>query len=137
MLAEGTVPYSMAMPFEAAIEAVGDSLRKRGLQVAGELDVAGHLEKSLGIVLDPCRVLFVLPASDGRSARTIDPWAAVFLPLHVVISGSRAQSEIRIPNSVQTKANGAPPTTYAPVLELQRGVLEALESVARRSSVLR
>jgi uncharacterized protein (DUF302 family) len=137
MLAEGSVPYSMAMPVEAAIEAVCNSLRKRGIRLAGQLDVSGRLEESLGIVLPPCRLLFVLPGPASSNTGTIHPSAAVFLPLHVVISGNRIQSEIRIANGIQAEANAAPPTTYAPVWELQREILEALESVAMRSSVLR
>ena len=127
----------MAAPFEAAIEIVCNSLRTRGMRLVGQLDVSGRLEQSLAISVPPCRLLFVLPGPNSLSTDTIHPWAAVFLPLHVVISGNEIESEVRIPNSIQADASAAPPATYSPVLELQRELFDALESVAVRSSVLR
>jgi hypothetical protein len=101
------------------------------MRLAGQLDVSGRLQQSLGIALAPCRLLFVLPGPTRLSAGTIHPWATVFLPLHVVISGIEGRSEIHIPNKVQSGRSMPPP-----VLEAQRQLFEAVEAVATRSSVL-
>jgi uncharacterized protein (DUF302 family) len=135
MLAGGSIRYSVPEPFEPAIESLCNSLRNRGMCLAGQLDVSERLQRSLGIVMAPCRLLFVLPGSAGLSAATVHPWAAVFLPLHVVIAANNSLSEIYIPNRIQAGPAG-PPAPYGPVLEAHGQLLEAVEAVAARSSVL-
>src|SRR5664279_2116490 len=89
----GSIKYSLREPFERAVESVCRSLESRGLRVAGQLDVSRRVERRLGIALPPCRIVFVLP---GRllSKESIHPWAAIFLPIHVVISGHGSHAEI-------------------------------------------
>jgi uncharacterized protein (DUF302 family) len=136
MLADGTVKYCLAEPFERSVQAICASLRNRGMRITGQLDVSRRLERSLGIVLAPCKIVFVLPDSTALSAGAIHPWAAVFLPLHVVISGDRCQSEIRIPNMAPTGRNVDASTPSGPVVEAQRQLVEAIAAVAVRPSIL-
>jgi hypothetical protein len=102
------------------------------MRLAAQLDISGPL----GFDLASWWPLFVLPRPPRLSVETVHPWAAVFLPLHVVISGFDRQSEIHIPTKVQSGRNVAPPVLYAPVLEAQPQLFEAVEAVATRSSVL-
>jgi uncharacterized protein (DUF302 family) len=136
MLADGTIKYSSQEPFARSVQAICSSLRSHGMRVAGQLDVSRRLERSLYIILAPCRVVFVLPALTALSAETIHPWAAVFLPLHIVISGDDCRSEIRIPNTLRTGRNAGGSTPYGPIVEAQRQLIEAIEAVAVRPSVL-
>jgi uncharacterized protein (DUF302 family) len=136
MLAEGSLRYSLPQPLEQAIESICSSLRNQGMRVAGQLDVSHRIERSLGMILTPCRIVFVLPGSTTLTAEAIHPWAAVFLPLHIVISGNDCQSEIQIPNRVQMVRGAVPLTVYSPVVEVQRQTLKAIEAIAVRSSIL-
>jgi uncharacterized protein (DUF302 family) len=136
MLADGIVKYSSQEPFERAVQAICSSLRGHGIRVAGQLDVSRRLQRSLGIILAPCRVIFVMPAVPALSAETIHSWAAVFLPLHVVISGDDCQAEIRVPNTLQTGRNAGGSIPYGPIVEAQRQLIVAIEAVAVRASIL-
>ena len=64
------------------------------------------------------------------------PWAAVFLPLHVVISGSDAQTEIQVQNRVHARHEAASPELFGPVMETQTQVCEAIDAIATRPSML-
>jgi uncharacterized protein (DUF302 family) len=136
MTADGTINYTSQEPFERVVQAIRNSLRSHGMRVAGETDVSRRLARSLGIILAPRKVIFVLPAFTALSGQTIHPWAAVFLPLHIVISGNDVQSEIRIPNTLRMAENTAVPMRYGPIVEAQRQLIEAIEPVAVRPSVL-
>ena len=57
----GNIQYSLREPFERAVESVCRALVNHGLRVVGHLDISRRVERSLGIVLPPCRIVFVLP----------------------------------------------------------------------------
>ncbi|MBS1854243.1 MAG: hypothetical protein JST11_02675 [Acidobacteria bacterium] len=131
----GNVRYSLHEPFERAVECVSSSLRNRGLRIAGELDVSRRVERTLGIVLRPCRILFVMPGESALSAESIHPWAAVFLPFHVVVSGNDAGTEVQVQTRVQ--AGGEPAAAlWGPVIETQARIAQAVEAVAARPSMV-
>ena len=132
----GSIKYSLREPFERAVESVCRSLRSRGLQIAGQLDVSSRLERTLGIALPPCRIVFVLPNPSTPSTINIHPWAAIFLPLHVVISGHDGQTEIQVQNKVQAGHEAAAPALFGPVMETQAQISEAIDSIAMRPSIL-
>ena len=121
-----SVRYWLRQPFERAVESVCKSLESRGLRVAGQLDVSGRVKRMLGIVLVPCRIVFVLPRSSAVVRDSIHPCAAIFLPLHVVISGDDAQTEIQVQNRVQA----------VPIVsETQAQISEAIGAIAMRPSI--
>jgi uncharacterized protein (DUF302 family) len=132
----GSIKYSLREPFERAVEAVCWSLAARGLRVAGQLDVSKRLGGALGITLRPCRIVFVLPNPSTLSTDSIHPWAAIFLPLHIVISGNDAQTEIQVQNRVQAGQEAAAPTLFGPVTETQAQVSAALDAIATRPSMV-
>ena len=130
----GSIKYSLREPFERAVASVCRSLANCGLRVVGQLDVSRRVERSLGIVLPPCRIVFVLPDPSVLSTAKIHPWAAIFLPLHIVISGNGAHTEIQVQNRVHSGSEAAAPTLVAPVNETQARISEAIETIAMRSS---
>jgi uncharacterized protein (DUF302 family) len=136
MLSDATIKFSLQQPFDRSVQLIYASLRGHGMRVAGELDVSRRLEGSLGIVLNPCKLIFVLPDPAALSAETIHPWAAVFLPLHVVISGADCQAEIRISNIVHGGRSSRADSSCGPVVEVQRQLVDAIQAVAVRPSIL-
>ena len=136
MLADGAITYLSQEPFDRSVPAICNSLRNHGFRVRGEMDVSRRLEKSLGIILAPCKVIFVLPTFAALRGQTIHPWAAVFLPLHIVISGNDCQTEIRIPNALRAARDTTAPLLFGPIVEAQRQLVEAIEAVAVRPTVL-
>lgn len=128
----GSIRFSLREPFERAVESVCSALVSRGLRVAGQLDVSRRVERSLGIVLPPCKIVFVLPHLSLPVSAGIHPWAASFLPLHVVISGNGAQTEIQVQNRIQ----GAPADAPGPVVETQTQMRRAIEAIAMRPSMV-
>ena len=136
MLAEASLRFSLPESFELAVQSVCGSMRKHGMRVAGQLDISRRLERSLAMLLEPCTVLFVLPDPAALSAPFIQPQAAVFLPLHVVISGNGNQCEVQIQNRIRPGRGVAPPKPYGPVVEAQRQLSEAIQAIALRTSLL-
>ena len=132
----GSIEYTLREPFERAVETVCKSLASRGLRVAGQMDVSRRISRALGIVPAPCRIVFVLPGSSLLNPDTAYPWAAIFLPLHIVISGNGCWSEIQVQNRVQTSAETVAPAFFGPVMEAQAQVAEALEAIAMRPSIV-
>jgi uncharacterized protein (DUF302 family) len=136
MLSDATIKFSLPQPFERSVQLICASLRGHGIRVAGELDISRRLAGSLGIVIQPCKLLFVLPNPAALAAETVHPWAAVFLPLHIVISGTDCRAEIRIPNMVQAGRSSSAGKLYGPVVDAQRQLVDSIQAIAVRPSPL-
>ncbi len=136
MSADGTIKYSLQEPFERSVQSIRASLHSHHLRVVGEVDVSIRLERSLHMILAPCRLVFVLPAPAALTGHSIHPWAAVVLPLHVVIWANDRQCEIGIANMLQTGRSAGRSTLFGPIVEAQRALMEAIEAIAVRPSVL-
>ena len=132
----GSIEYSLREPFERAVDIVCISLASRGLRVAGQLDVSLRIERALGIVPIPCRIVFVLPSAATLSTDNSNPQAALFLPLHVVFSSKEAQTEIWVQNRVQAGPEVASSALFGPVMEAQSKIAEAIEAIAMRPSIV-
>lgn len=132
----GSIKYSLSEPFEKAVGSVCRSLENRGLRVVGQLDIARRVARNLGIILPSCKILFVLPGTATLTKLDIHPWAAVFLPLHVVISDKGGETDIEVQNRVHSGAQAAEPALVAPVVELQAQISNAIEAIAMRLSLV-
>jgi uncharacterized protein (DUF302 family) len=130
----GSIRYSLREPFERAVESVCSSLANRGLEVAGQLDISRRVERHLGIVLPACKIVFVLPDPFALGAPVIHPWAAIFLPLHIVISDNDTQTEIEVQNRVRPGSEDTAQALAAPILQTQTEILAAIEAIAVRPS---
>ena len=100
------------------------------------MDVARRVERYVGIVLSPCKIVFVLPGASTLTKSSIHPWSAVFLPLHIVISNNGAQTEIEVQNKVHSGPQGAEPAVIEPIVELQTQISSAIEAIAMRPSLV-
>jgi uncharacterized protein (DUF302 family) len=118
---EGGVSYTMREPYPAAIEAVRRSLANRGLRVVGQLDLASRVERSLGIVVEPCSILFVLPLPEVLHIASLHPGVASLLPLHIVVSANGGETRIQAPNRVYPDTAMA-----APISEIQSHIADAI-----------
>jgi uncharacterized protein (DUF302 family) len=132
----GGVSYSMREPYVRAIEAIRRSLASRGLRVVGQLDVARRIERSLGIVLAPCSILFVLPLPDVLSVASTHPRAASFLPLHIVVSAVGNETRIQVQNRVCPDPDEAERAIVTSISVIQSHVSEALGAIAMRPSLV-
>lgn len=132
----GSVKYSLREPFELAVESVSRSLRDRGLRVVGHLDVAKRVERALEIALAPCRIVFVLPNPSRLTTTCVHPWAAIFLPFHLVISGNGSYTNIEVQNRVHAGTEADELALFAPVMETQAQISEAIEAIAMRPSLV-
>ena len=132
----GSITYSLLEPFDQAVESIRRSLLIRGLRVVGQLDVSRRIERSLEIVLPPCRILFVLPNLSELSSSSIHPWAAIFLPFHIVISGNEANTEIQLQNRVRPFPEAHAKDLLAPILETQAQLAAAIEAIAMRPNLV-
>lgn len=132
----GSIKYSLREPFDRAVASVCRSLESRGLRVAGQLDVSGRVERYVGIVLSPCRIVFVLPGASTLARSSIHPWSAIFLPLHIVISNNGAQTEIEVQNKVHSGPQAADPAVIGPIVELQTHISSAIEAIAMRPTLV-
>ncbi len=126
------VSYFMREPYVRAIEVIRRSLASRGLRVVGQLDVARRVERSLGIVVAPCSILFVLPLPDVLGVASMHPWAASFLPLHILVSAVGDETRIQVPNRVCPDPDEAETELVAAISAIQSHVSEALGAVATR-----
>ncbi len=131
-----SIKYCLREPFEIAVDSVYRTLENRGLRVVGHLNVSRRVEKALGIALPPCRILFILPNPTRQSTPGVPPWAAIFLPLHVVISGNGSATHIEVQNRVNPGVEADGLALAAPVLETQARISEAIEAIAMRPSLV-
>ena len=99
------------------------------------MDVSRRIERKLGIALPPCRIVFVLPEPSVLKTASAHPLATTFLPLHVVISGGQAGTEIRLQNRVRVGPEAAAQTITATVMKTQAQILQAIEGIATRPSM--
>jgi uncharacterized protein (DUF302 family) len=131
-----TITYSLREPFERAVESVRKALANRGLKVVGQLDVSKRVERAVGIALPPCRIIFVLPEPSALKTANLHRCAAIFLPIHIVISGGHARTEIQVQNRVCSSAGEPVPAFAAPVMETQAQISEVIEAIAMRPSLV-
>jgi uncharacterized protein (DUF302 family) len=117
--------FSIPEPYLDAIRMVRVAIKRRRLRIVSELDVSLRIEKTLGIRLLPCRILYVWPAP--ALATEVNPVAAVALPLHVVVASRGAHTEIRLQGRFAIKST---------VMETQAELIQALEAVAMPVSLV-
>jgi uncharacterized protein (DUF302 family) len=128
-----TIRYIVRESFTVVVDEVRHALQMNGLRVASLLDISARIERSLGIRLPACKILFVLPAG---SEIAIQSGAATFLPLHVVVSTSNGLTTVEVQNRFPREIQDDDGDGLVTVVETQRKLAEALETVAVRASLL-
>ena len=129
-----TITLVLDAPFQAALRQIRRALRDGKLSIAAEFDGKRRIQQALGLELAPCRVLLVESPRLLLEATAIDRSCAVFLPLHVVVSGFGGQTLIHILSADYLAHGEVPVGIRMPVARLQKQLLEALEGIAERTS---
>ena len=129
-----TTMYSLADHYERALKLVRAALVKEGLEVPLELDVSGRIRRELGIALAPCRVLCVDCPFLLLEAVTLDAAAAVFLPLHVVVSAHGSQTFVHLLSPASTQDHALPVGLKVPISKLHARVSRVLERMGVRQA---
>ena len=127
-----TTTYSIPEPFRHTLQSVCDVLTARDLRIVGELDLSRRIRRNLRISLAPCVVFYVWPSERFLLSTAVNPSIALLLPLHVVVSGCGARTEIHI----LTRPRFADRQLMAPVIELQHEMTQAIETIAMRPSLV-
>lgn len=130
----GSTCYYLREPFECAVASLRRSLASRGLRVVGQLDVSRRVQTSLGLGLPPCRLILVMP--DLITTAGMHSWAAVLLPLHIVVSGCGVRTSIHVQNRIPAAHQTDGAELAVPIGQTQQKVSRAIEAIAMRSSIL-
>jgi uncharacterized protein (DUF302 family) len=123
--------YSIPESFEAALKLIRAALALAGLSVPAELDISGRIQRSLGIGMAQCKVLYVGANQSILEAINVCPAVGIFLPLHIVVSARGEQTEIHFMASLPSNS-GDP--LVSPVNGLQDEVSRAIEKIAMHRS---
>lgn len=121
-------------PYDQARRRILAALKQHGLLVAFDFDVAGGILRSAGVRLPKSSVLGVSCPYQLLEAFVADGAAAVFFPLHVVLSQHGPQSQVRILAPQALRAAGVTPAISIPVHRTLRRISEALASIGAYSA---
>jgi uncharacterized protein (DUF302 family) len=124
-----TTTYSVPEPFEAALKLIRAVLARAGLSVQGELDVSRRIQRSLGIGMARCKVLYVF-SDQSLESINIRPEVGIILPLHIVVSARGGQTEIHLLASLPSNSDNPAPALADPVNRLQDKISRAFEKIA-------
>ncbi len=121
-------------PYDQARRRILATLREQGLQVAFDFDVASSILRSSGVRLPKSSVLGVECPYLLLEAFVADGAAAVFFPLHVVLSEHGPETQVRVLAPQTLRAAGVTPAISIPVHRTLRRISEALASVRAHST---
>ncbi len=123
-------------PLNEALKLIRRALAVGGLEIAGDLDMAGRIRKSFRLEIQPCRVLSVDCPVALLEALALDRSAAVLLPLHLVVAGQDDVTLIYLLNPAFGLSGGLPLTARASMSKLQARVAQAMETISIRQNPL-
>jgi uncharacterized protein (DUF302 family) len=129
-----TTTYSIPEPVEGAMTLIRTALARAGLNVLGELDISGRIQRSHGIEMAPCRVLYVCSRLSNLEGGHACPAVGIWLPLHIVVSARGEQTEIHLLTSLPPGSDHAASGLASPVNRLQSEISRAIEKIAMHRS---
>ncbi|MCI0419749.1 MAG: DUF302 domain-containing protein, partial [Acidobacteria bacterium] len=91
--------------------------------------------RDLGVELAPCRILSVDNPFVLLEAMALDGTAAVFLPLHVAVSGDGKQTRVHMLSQSGVRSCGSPLGAKGAMSKLQAGLAQALEKISVRQGL--
>jgi hypothetical protein len=127
-----TITYSIAEPFQKALQIVRRVLSARDLKITGELNISGRIWQRLRVGTAPCVVLFVWPSATLGKTLGSDSCATALAPLHVVVSGRGSHSEVHVLRALPSDAGQLNRRAMAAWNHLQDEVLQAIEKIGMR-----
>ena len=117
--------------FAKSVPLIRRMLAVAGLNVVKEFDVSNETFFPLGIARRSCKVLLVDTPALLFECIALDRAAAVFLPVHVVISGDRDTSYVHWVNPATSSGLRPPAPAKIPLENLCARVTQALSSLLR------
>ncbi|NMN99815.1 DUF302 domain-containing protein [Gordonia sp. TBRC 11910] len=91
-----TMSTEVALPYDAAVEAVRAELAEVGFGVLTEIDVAATLKSKLDVDVAPKIILGACRPQLAHQALQIDARVAALLPCNVVVSGIGGGSVVEV-----------------------------------------
>jgi uncharacterized protein (DUF302 family) len=129
-----TSTYLIAEPFDRGVRLVRKALSQANLSIAGELNLAGRVQRALLIHTAPCVILFAcLPTA--TECFPSDPVQTAFSPLHVVVSARGSQTEVHILRVLPRDGENGNSRIVGTLAALKDRIAEAIESVGMRASL--
>ena len=122
-------------PFGKSVPLIRRLLLDGGLSVVEEFDVSSAPYFQLGIARRSCIVLLVDTPSLLFEAIALDRAAAVFLPVHVVISGDRDTSYVHWANPMASSGLRPPAPSRGPLQDLSGRINKALSELPQAAEV--
>lgn len=119
----------IAAPFEAALKLIRSALLHEDLRISKEFDVADIARFQPEMNLARCRILCVDSPLLLLEAIALDPSAAVFLPLHIVISADGRNTQVYWLNPAGIQSKRLPVGAMLPLRALQARISVAMEGI--------
>ncbi|MBZ5594724.1 MAG: DUF302 domain-containing protein [Acidobacteriia bacterium] len=120
----------IAAPFETALKVIRSALFHEDLRISREFDVADIARGQPGMNLAPCRILCVDSPLLLLEAMALDPSAAVFLPLHIVISADGPSTQVYWLNPASIQSKRLPAGAMLPLRAVQARIVKAMEKIS-------
>jgi hypothetical protein len=117
----------VAAPYELALKLTRNAIRNEDLRISREFnisDIAGGLWSSQ---FGPCRILCVDSPLLLLEAVALDPSAAVFLPLHIVVSADGPKTHVYWLNPANMHTKRLPVGAMLPMRALQTRIIKAMD----------
>jgi hypothetical protein len=122
-------------PFEKTVLLIRRLILNAGLSIVGEFDISGEMYFQHGIAGRSCTVLLVDTPILLFEAIALDRGAAVFLPVHVVISGDRGPSYVHWANPITSSRLRPPAPAKGPLEDLCALLDKTLSELPQASGV--
>lgn len=123
-----------SMPYAQALRRIRTVLSGAGLQVAFEVDMAGSIFHSTGVQLAKSALLGVVCPYQLLEACVADPGAAVFLPLHMIVTERGNETEVRLLAPEALRTAGITIAVCLPVYRTLHRIMDALGMVGIQSA---
>jgi uncharacterized protein (DUF302 family) len=127
--------YVIRERFDKSLRAIRSALAEMELEVVGEFDIAETVNGGSSRRVAPSKILLVDCPLLIFEALALDRAAAVFFPLHVLVSGGGEQTRVAMTNPTRLFDARFPVGAADPMDRLVARVELALESVSRRLAV--
>jgi len=120
----------IAAPYETALKLVHDALLHEDLRISREYDVSDIAGGQRGMNLVDCRILCVDSPLLLLEAMALDPSAAVFLPLHIVVSADGRKTHVYWLNPASIQSKRLPVGAMLPLRALQVRIVRAMGRIS-------
>jgi uncharacterized protein (DUF302 family) len=119
----------IAAPYETALKLIRSALLHEDLRISREFDVADIAGGQAGMNLAPCRIVCVDSPLLLLEAMALDPSAAVFVPVHIVISADGPNTQVYWLNPAGIQGKRLPVGAMLPLRALHARIAAAMEKI--------